>query len=62
MKLTDKTIHNIQSRNKHLPDVDSHATSRDDYHRTPDDPKNKNHTQLNKDKASSHPKDVTPKR
>ncbi|WP_370678944.1 hypothetical protein [Comamonas sp. GB3 AK4-5] len=62
MKLTEKTIHNIQSRSDNLPDVDSHAIHRDDYHRTPDDPKNKNYIQPNKDQAASHRKDAAPKR
>lgn len=62
MQYTDKTIHNIQSRKEHLPDVDSHAVHRDDYHRTPDDPKNKNHIQPNKDQTSSRQKNAVPKR
>lgn len=62
MKFTDKTIHNIHRRKEILPDVDSHAVHRDDYHHTPDAPKNKNHIQSNNDKAAFQRKDVAPTR
>lgn len=62
MRLSDKTIHNIHCRKEILPDVDSHAVHRDDYHHTPDSPKNKNHIHQNKGQVASQRKDVAPMR